>query len=306
MKTNIWKKYQFIDYIDVKNNDLSNKLPVGTLISTMCGKCKMNTELNIENIKNYLPLDMNDILTVKINDDNIRTLLTIKKKRASKKKINSKPFFNGITVVMRINEGECEDLNKEKKINLKLFKNGSIQISGLKDVNHLNRALNKLVYRLTQIKAKMIDSKIEEIYFINNFINKNIEITGFNIYMINSIHRVNMIINRENLYKLLLKKKVKVTYEKCSRACVVIQYIPTRSNKEEKDISIYIFEKGSITINGAQNINQIIDSYNYINNIILTHCDEINKGDEESESAHILKLYDEVIKDYGHTLTKLL
>ena len=40
---------------------------------------------------------------------------------------------------------------KLEKLMLKLFKNGSIQISGVKKLKYTNRALNKLVHRLSEI-----------------------------------------------------------------------------------------------------------------------------------------------------------
>ena len=43
-------------------------LPKGVSISTMCAKCKLGTELNIDLIKNHMNLNYDDILSVKINN----------------------------------------------------------------------------------------------------------------------------------------------------------------------------------------------------------------------------------------------
>ena len=43
-----------------------------------------------------------------------------------------------------------------------------------------------------------------------------------------------------------------------------------------------------------------------MNDIILTHCDEINKVDEESENKYILDLYNELIIENNHRLTSLI
>ena len=305
MTHNIWKNYQFIDYLDIKKNKIK-KLPNGVSISTMCANGSLGTKLNLENIKDYLPLDRDDILTVKLNQDNIRTLIINKKsKRNTKKKTKkSVPFYNQVTVVVRVFEGETEDLDKEVKLNLKLFQNGTVQISGLRNIEYANRAINKLIYRLGQVRGRMIDSKIEDIRFIQD--KENLTINNFKIYMINSNYRVNMKIDRSKLYKLLIKKKIKASYEKCIRACVIVKFTPIRNNDEDKEVSIFIFEKGNIIITGARNIYHIIDSYNYMNDIILTHCDEINKVDEESESKYILDLYNELMKENNHKLTTLL
>ena len=302
---NIWDDYNFKDYLDIKTNEIK-ALPDGVFISTMCGKCKLDTELNFSNIYKYLPLNENDILTVKINNEKIRTLIPVKeKKRKTKKKTLKKnsPFYNQVTVVVRINEGECESLDKVKKLNLKLFKNGSIQISGLKRVSYTNRALNKLIHRLSQVKALLYENEIKEIKFINN--NINVSVNDFSIYMINSNYKVNMKIDRTKLFKLLLKKKIKASYEKCIRACVIVKFTPKNINNEEKEISIFIFEKGNIIITGARNLNHIVESYNYINKILLEHTDEIIKKDDDKEEELILALYNQILKENNHKMDTL-
>jgi TATA-box binding protein (TBP) (component of TFIID and TFIIIB) len=299
---NIWREYDFVDYLDVEKNEIKN-LPEGVSISTMCGNCKLGGSLNLQNIIKYLPLNSNDILTVKVNKDKMRSLIPIKEKKRRTTKSTVKkasPFYNQVTVVVRIYEDDYTDLNEEKKINLKLFKNGSIQISGLKRLEYTNRALNKLIFRLSEIKGKLIDSKIETVKFIDE--NSILSIKDFNIYMINSNYKVNMKIDRSKLFTLLLKKKIKASYEKCIRACVIVKFIPVDCNDEEKEVSIFIFEKGNIIITGARNIVHIIESYNYINNILLTHTSEIIKKDDELEGELILKLYQDIIKENNHKL----
>lgn len=299
---NIWSNFNFIDYLNIEENEIKD-LPDGVSISTMCGNCKLGEALNLSNIIKFLPLNTNDILTVKVNKDKMRSLIPIKekKRRTTKNTVKkASPFYNQVTVVVRIYEGEFEDLNEEKKINLKVFKNGSIQISGLKKLEYTNRALNKLIHSLSQLKGRIIDDKIEVVKFIDS--ESKLTITDFRIYMINSNYKVNMKIDRSKLFTLLLKKKIKASYEKCIRACVIVKFIPEKSNDEEKEVSVFIFEKGNIIITGARNIIHIIESYNYINNILLTHTDEIIKKDDEVEGELILKLYEDIIKENNHKL----
>ncbi len=294
-----WKNYDFKKYIVA--DQLMYNLPKGVSISTMCAKCKLGTELNIDLIKYHLPLNTDDILTVKINTENMRTLIEEKKKKRRTKrkaKIANNPFYNQITVVVRINEGEFTNIHDEPKINLKLFKNGSIQISGLKNIEFANRALNKLIYCLSQIKAKIINNVITEYKFVEDI--SKLGINNFEIYMINSNYMVNLMIDRSKLYSLLLMKKIKTSYEKCVRACVNIKYVPPIHNEEEKDVSVFIFEKGNIIITGARNFYHVIDTYEYINNILLNHIDEIIKKDDAQEGEIILKFYDEIYKEHAH------
>jgi hypothetical protein len=306
MSTKLWKKFNFNDYLDVKNKEISG-LPNGVSISTMCAKCNLGTKVDLDNIYEHLKLNEDDILTVKVNKDKQRTILPVKvkKRRTTKKKSNgvSNPFYNQITIVVRVYEGDKDviikngekNMEKIKKINVKLFKNGSIQISGVKKLKYTNRALNKLVYRLSEIN--------DDIKFVEDY--NNLAVYDFSIYMINSNYRINLHVNRKKLFDILTKKKIKSSYEKCIRACVIVKYCPKIKNKEEKEVSLFVFEKGNIIITGARNMEHIIESYNYMNNIILEHIDEIIKKNEDYENKLILKLYDEIIKSHSHKLKSI-
>lgn len=299
-----WAKYEFKEYIKAEQImfDL-NKIAPGVSISTMCGKCKLGTQLNIDFINTNLMLSPDDILTVKINNENMRTLIEkkTKKRRTTKKiKTNNNPFYNQITVVIRVKEGPFENLLDEPKLNIKLFKNGSIQMSGLKNIEYANRALNKLVYCLSQVKAKIINNTIAEFQYVED-INK-LSIFDFEIYMINSNYKVALMIDRAKLYEILLQKKIKASYEKCVRACVIIKYIPSTNNVDERDVSVFIFEKGNIIITGARNFNHIINTYEYINSIIWEYRNEITKKDDDVEGEITLQFYEEVYKEYQHKL----
>ena len=72
------QKYEFKEFLDT-NKEINN-LPKGISISTMCATCKLNTELDIDNIQLYFPLNIKDIITVKRSTTSIRSLLTQKTK----------------------------------------------------------------------------------------------------------------------------------------------------------------------------------------------------------------------------------
>ena len=198
-----WDNIQKYDYINVKANEIDN-LPNGVSISTMCSSCNLGTIINILNIEKYLELDINDVLCVKRNMEKIRTLIPDKKKN-KRDKIktlkNTNHFYNQITIIMRIGNGPIENWETEPKINLKLFKNGSVQMSGCKSVNGINIVLNKLLYKLKIVKAKIEEGKIVEISYVED-LNK-LDINKFKIDMINSNYKVNMQIDRPNLFNLL-------------------------------------------------------------------------------------------------------
>jgi TATA-box binding protein (TBP) (component of TFIID and TFIIIB) len=305
-----WENYKYIDYLGVNKNEIKN-LPNGISISTMCSSCKFDTKLNITNIENYLQLNSDDILTVKRNKESMRTLIVTKNKpkrmkkntTVEKKDTSKNSFYNQITVVVRVDEGMIDDLDDAPRINLKLFKNGSVQMSGCKSIKNINIALNKLIVRLKEVKAKFEDGKIIEKTFVEE--PENLTVKDFKIDMINSNYMVSMQVDRDKLYNLLQKKKIKSSYEPCIRACVIIKYCPEKDNKELKEISIFVFQKGNIIITGARSKSHIISSYNYMNDILLTHKEDIIKKDEKQEEDLILNIYQDIMKDINIGLIKI-
>lgn len=302
-----WNDFQFLDLIDFKKHEVDH-LPTGVSISTMCCSAKIGSEIKIENIQNYLQLNKNDVLTVKMNDQKIRTLLVQKKKnkrkKTSAKKGKTQKFYNQITVVIRIGHGPCEDINNEKTINVKLFKNGSIQMSGCKRIEEVNNVINKLIYRLKEKKGRIVNDEIEHINFIENA--NDISVSHFKIDMINSNYQVNLQIDRSKFYRLLLKKKISASYEKCIRACVIIKYCPPEDNPDEKEISIFIFQKGNIIITGAKSRNQVSSAYKYLNTILIEHADEISKRNEKEDEETLINIYKNILDENSHKLELLM
>jgi TATA-box binding protein (TBP) (component of TFIID and TFIIIB) len=298
MTKNDWTNIEFKDLINVKDNEIDN-LPTGVSISTMCSSCKLGSIISIINIEKYLQLSYDDILCVKMDENRIRTLIPEKKKnkRENKKgkpvKINH--FYNQITVVIRIGQGPIDDWDKVQKINLKLFRNGSIQMSGCKSLKNINIVLNKLLFTLSKVKAKIEDNKIVEKNYVEDV--SSLGIYKFKIDMINSNYKVNMQIDRAKLFSLLLKKKIKSSFEPCIRACVIIKQTPEVDNSDEKEISIFVFQKGNIIITGARSKSHILSAYKYMNNILVTHSDDISKNDEKDDEELILDMYNDILKD---------
>ena len=300
-------KIKIKDLINYKKYEVDN-LPIGVSISTMCCSAKLGCDVYTDNIQKYMTLNDQDVLTVKVNNDDKRSLLEnktkSKKKKIPVKKTKQQKFYNQITIVMRIYEGDTENINEEKKINLKLFKNGSIQMSGCKRIEEVNKVINKLIEKLKETKMKITNDEVTEIKFIDD--PQKININDFKIDMINSNYRVNLQIDRSKFYNLLLKKKISASYEKCIRACVIIKYCPKEENPMEKEISIFVFQKGNIIITGEKSRKHISTAYQYLNKIILEHVEEISKKDEKEEEELLLGLYDDIINENSHKLKLLM
>lgn len=295
-----WDMHTYIDYVDIDKNEVVN-INTDVKISTMCTSCKLNSKLNIYNIENYMQLNHNTVLSIKSSNIKQRTLIPLiqKPRRLTKyicklnKNISENKFYNQVTIIMRVTHGDSENLSNEPKINMKLFKNGSIQMSGCKTIKNINIVLNKLLYCLQEIKAILEDNVIIEKPFIDNI--DTLTILSFKIDMINCNYKLDIQIDRNKLYNLLIQQKVKCIYEPCIRACVIIKYMPSPSTL--KGISIFIFQRGNVIITGAKSKMQVLDTYNYVNNIINTNKNIIIQRNEKEEEELILKIYSEILND---------
>lgn len=166
---------------------------------------------------------------------------------------------------------------KEKPVSVKLFSNGAIQMTGCKNPHNAIEVLYKLFNELKKEKAILdIDNKNKIIMklFVNNLnmldINK---IDKFEIAMINSGFVIPFKIDRNKLHILLHQENYECTYDPVKHACVNIKY-----EYPGKKISIFVFEKGSIIITGAQNYIQIKSAYEFINIFLLKNHSKINKN----------------------------
>ena len=168
--------------------------------------------------------------------------------------------------------------NKKKKpVNIKLFSNGSIQMTGCRTLDNAVETLLTVFIELKKIKAVINYKimKVEEKPFATNLDIIDIKnINELKIAMINSGFKIPFKIDRVKLYNLLLSETYECLFDPVKHACVNIKY-----EHPDKTISIFVFEKGSIIITGARNCIQILDAYNFINKYLLKNHNHIKKND---------------------------
>jgi TATA-box binding protein (TBP) (component of TFIID and TFIIIB) len=260
----------------IDNNFNLNNLPEDVKISTMTICCFVDTIFNKINIAKYIDLSKNIILGVKYGNDKNTNRSIISVKKSSKKK--KKNFENAVSIYVNVKK------KNNKPVNLKLFTNGSIQMTGCVSINNALDALDKIFIELKKIKAIFVKTKknklkIVEKHFVTNYDSLNIQcIKNFKISMINSNFLIDFKINREKLYSLLLEDKYNATYDLGDYAGINLKF-NCITNDIEKKITILIFEKGSIIITGAQNCDQINTAYNFINKYLLKNYNKIVKID---------------------------
>jgi TATA-box binding protein (TBP) (component of TFIID and TFIIIB) len=242
--------------ISVINLDI---IPDDVSISTITLNAIFDTNFKCENIGECIELSKDNVLSVQYRDkkEHNRSLLTPKKKK--KKPDEKKPtkcFYNQTTIVIKP--------DNSNPLNMKLFKNGSIQLTGCKNAEDFINVIEKICSILKK-KHAVISSKSPNLIvnkpFVTNTDIMNISnLRNITIRMINSNFKIGFEINREELYNILLDDFIECSFEPIVHACVSVKY----NYKDEKKISIFIFESGSVIITGATKSIHILEAYRFI------------------------------------------
>lgn len=278
------------NYINV---DISN-LPQGLDIFIITMTCKINKSFFIDNILNYFPLSDNHIHTIKSKNKtrHVNNIIKIKEK------INLN-FYNQITLIMKIFLNNNN--NTSKYVNIKLFNNGSIQISGLQSIEHCNITLNKLLTLLKGDFGIFEDDVFKEFRFLES---DDIKIIDTKINMINTMFEYKSKINRSQLYNHFLSLNLGIVIKFQPEIHAPVHLKLDVGNK--KPVTIFIFESGKILIMGCCNKENIITSYNFIFNLLTNNHNYIIKknlyliisNDNDLKNLIDLKALQEVINQY--------
>jgi len=249
------------------NNDFKiHLLPEEVKISTITMVCRLPTKFNCSNIATYFPLEYDGIINIihgKFGDIKTNRSLIKKKARKNNKK-KKKNFFNQTTLIIHVK-------TKIKPINVKLFTDGAIQMTGCACVDDIFEILTKV---FMELKRKILDDDGNFVNFVGKVsaIKMN-KLSNLKISMINSNFRMPVCIDRQKLYNLLLSEDYYCIYDPVKHACVNIKY-----NCSDHQISIFVFEKGAIIITGALHCGQIAEAYVFINKYILENLPKIEKN----------------------------
>lgn len=277
--------------------------PTELRISTMTAICNLNISLTLKEFFDILEIKEIDyktdqtitfphMLSAQFGSDQLKGV-SLKKKKKNKKaeKQNLKKrkcFQNQITFIIL--------LNREKKVNIKLFKNGKIQMTGLKSQEDGLMGTKCVIDSIKQHKQS-IPSYRE----LANFDESNM-IQNFQIVLINSDFNTNFMIRRERLFEILKSLGFWVSYEPDIYPGVNAKYYwnPTnQSDKKEKGIcscqttcdgsgngtgdgkcrkiTIATFKSGAIIITGARHIDQTNEAYQFINDLFSKYFSYIHR-----------------------------
>ena len=253
-------------------------------ISTMTAITAMPCDIDLKQLYNNIRIT-NIIRYIELSKD-IKKGVSSKKAKKPRKDKEKKVFFNQLTFNIYYN----------KNINIKIFNNGKIQMTGLKKLEWGKKAVNILIDTIFE----------HDTYHINkSFINCTVSIDEFKKYveskysivLINSNFEIKSKINRNNLHIKLIENNIFSSYESCNYPGVNIKFFYNNSNKNNdgvcycenicngkgmgqcdgdcKRVTVAVFYSGSIIITGARNIEQLFHAKRFITNIINKYKDEV-------------------------------
>lgn len=215
---------------------------------------------------------------------------TCSRDELTKRKKSKNIFFNQSTLVVRRQHMKTADGQPiYKEVNIKLFKNGGIQMTGIPSDSFAQETLAWLAKELALFSQPVLEGEAKP--------------HKYNIQLINSDYHINGNINREKLHEILIGRYnlfssfESTIYQGCDTKYFYNESAPPGSTEgvcpcgdsicvgngdgrtlgQCKEITISPFHTGSIIITGARRFEQIDKAYVFINKILKEHAREIIK-----------------------------
>ena len=196
-----------------------------------------------------------------------------KTKNTKNKDEKKRRFDNQLTIVMYY---------MENKYNIKLFKNGNVQITGVKSIEKGNDTVNYLIEIIRNIYLNHDKEVIRSIEDLKN--------RDYRIRLINSDFKVNFEIRLDYLYNITTKKyKITCSYEPCIYPGAKIEYYYPNNGyckcsgfcngKSDacKKITIAVFQSGCVIITGANKIEHINVAYEFVCRLLKDNLESIRR-----------------------------
>jgi len=249
-------------------------------VSTMVITAHWGTSIQLDTLFETLPavlipiwLPSEGILKFEHNN---RVIGSSHKDVFTNRKITSKSFFNQSTLVLRrkLNNGDGW-----KEVNVKLFANGGIQMTGVTSEEFAQRSIDWLLEKLLMLPVVPFPDKPA--------------IQRFSVQLINTDYSLNKFINQDALHKLLVNQyNLFSMLEKTIYQGVNTKFFYNARNPgmgicqcenfckgqgtgdgegQCKRITMSIFRTGRIIITGARRLHQIQSAYQFLNKVFDDH-----------------------------------
>ncbi len=270
-------------------------------VSTITCNADIGRHVNIDLclLYNYIAIDNKDMSFIWIQylkDDSENSRGVYPKRRRKSKTVSTKKcrFDNQITVIFKF--------NSDYMPNIKIFKNGNIQLTGIKNTNDPMIIGNEIIKNIKRIYNNIDQKLLSSMLPLsdNDSILDLLEYNNFKIRMINSDFKVyqdtghlnRFYIKRKELHNILISEKYnnKSSFQPGIYQGVKLEYFWNTSHNDKngkcictqncfgknsghgdgncKKVTIAIFESGSILITGGITFEQVDDAYEYICKVI--------------------------------------
>lgn len=243
-------------------------------VSTVTSSLTFNVIFNLDNIIDHLPLSINGIETVKYRekyrsaDLNAPKLAKPKKGNIDtvpRKKRNS--FQYHVTAVVRI--------RTLKILNVKIFKEGVIQITGTQTIDDFNDVL-KTIYKtlITRITLKNDNKYIS--FFSGIKKDFELKLLKKDIYMINGNYDLGFEIDQHELYKVFKNLGLNPKLQNTMHSGMTVKNFMKDNHNQQ---TLIIFKTGKMIITVKNSWQDIINSRDFIVDCINKHKDTVIKSD---------------------------
>jgi TATA-box binding protein (TBP) (component of TFIID and TFIIIB) len=204
----------------------------------------------------------------------------------SKRGVSEKTFFNQSTIIVR--KATNDKKTEFKEVNVKLFGNGGIQMTGIPAEDFAKQTLEWVLEELYKLEAPIFKEKPA--------------LQKFKVQLINSDYQVAHQINRNALHAILSRTYgLFSTFESTIYQGVNTKYYYNDKNPDPdrlgiclctercrgqgsgsgpgecKKITMSVFQTGKIIITGGRYLNQLEEAYTFLNKVLQDHAEDVLK-----------------------------
>lgn len=250
-------------------------------VSTITLTGSINTCVDLANLFDAIIIDENEHHTLRYveyglskSDADSKGVAVKKMKRTVNKP--KKRFDNQMTLHF-----VCDDI----KYNVKLFKNGNVQMTGVKNISSGTAIIDELI-AIVKFYHNRPCSVVDDSSKL-----KNCKTT---VCLMNCDFKIHFNIDRMALHKVLVMNGLACTYEPCIYQGVKLSYFmsdrssngvcsctPKCIGKGSKTycerVTVAFFQSGSVTINGARNSKQLDELYEFVKRTISKYSEHIQQ-----------------------------
>lgn len=221
-----------------------------------------------------------------------------KSTKTTRKRRNNRAFDNQATVIFSFLPAGPPHL--PLNLNMKVFKNGIVQITGIKEPHQGRFAIDHLIAELRRIHKECDGDVVSEV--------DHLQSVNYQICLVNSDFNLGVEIRRNVLQDLIAQHDIRSTFEPCIYPGVKIDYLYNEGdsagacgerrcfargacrcttlctgkgrgggNGDCRKVTIAVFQSGCVIITGAHTLEQVQCAYDYITTFIDEHHDYVRK-----------------------------